>query len=152
MDFPIEFNFGLQTAIKIKKSRDFLKLFTCGDIPGVSWWCGDWNGCMFAFGFGPCGLIIPPGFMPCTFLGPLDIDWFGWPTIDDSDDSDESGDMDDSDDSGELFWACGMGEIGDIGILFRFIFCACIDCIWCCGDWFGGPKKLKKKTYFEQKS
>lgn len=23
MDFPIEFNFGLQTAIKMKKNRDF---------------------------------------------------------------------------------------------------------------------------------
>lgn len=89
-------------------------------------------------GFGPCGFIIPPpGFIPGTFFGPLDSGWFGCPTIDDSEDSDDSGDIEERDDNGE-FVAGGIGEMGDIGILFRFIFCACIDCICCCGDWFVG--------------
>lgn len=86
-------------------------------------------------GFGPCGFMptgLIPGFIPCTFLGPLERE-FGCPTIDDSEDSEESGDIDERDDRGE-FVAGGIGEMGDIGMLPRFIFCACIDCICCCGD------------------
>lgn len=77
--------------------------------------------------------IFVPGFMPATFF---DIGWL--PTIELNDDNDESGDMDDRDDSGELIVDGGIGEIGDIGILPRFMFCECIGGICCCADWLAG--------------